>query len=654
MGQQISHVGDQNVDALCEQEARANVVEADCRYLSSRIERFIKLVQSRLATRVYGQPGSPRHSAIRQQLLQEDVPLTSSTEIAPCNILPLHFTDISAVGVSFDTDEHVMGVAVPDVLIKPVGLYCHVPLKKIRKVDTCNVGCQTVNDNHHSTAKTQQDSFENLLTEISFTESEVFTARNNKVKMNENNVAKSKACYLSKHEVDKDAKSRFDNSEGHSRRRPPQSSKLITTAAQLAHETRPTEIGSYLAVAPVVSSSDIGLSPIDETVELVASTALLCPANTSDIDSTCKQTPAELSNPNFSSDAVPSGNDCRMFQPSVFILRNLEISQSDDSAALSFGNNTNIIPLKTEKIPQSGEGFLNGESNINVAALTPKSDVLGVRKLTEDACRCPVNTYFYLANGTDDETDRSPGRSVARMMLTDDAAVCNTKLTDCVKSKLFSCLADECQLLECRSSATSSYAVFLSEDNSFCSLQTSNPFLVSADTASLSANKAMHVKASESNHMYSVNPAPELHVPHIAGVETSASDLVWTEWETALSCCDWSANNNESGKPVVARVSMSPGTGPMVARHQVRHSSEVSSPHTSSVSTVTAEQRMSTCVDQDLCQPAINTSQSSVDDVIASPPTVPDHVDFLQLEIFEGTYSVVYLDRSVVAVVCIL
>jgi len=626
MGLQISHVGDENCDA--ERETRASVVEAEYSYLSSRIERLVKRVQSRLATGVHGQSASPRESTVRQQLLQEGVSLTSPAEIAACNILPLHFTNISAVDVGCDTDECEMGVAVPSVYVTPVGLCCNVPLKRIRNVDTCNTGCQSLHDSHCSSTKTH-DISQHLLTETSSAKCEMLIARSSKVDTIENGVDELKVCDLSRCDVSMDATSRFDNTEGRSRRRPPWSPKLITTSAHLAHETRPPEIGSYLAVAPVVSSCDLGLSPIDETAEVMSSTALLCPANASDINNIRNlQTPAELSNCNFSSDVFSSGYDCTMLQPSVYIVLNSEISQLENSAALSFDNNTNVVPLKADSIPQSDEGFVNGENNINVTLLPCKNDVHDERKFSEDACHCLVNTCCYSANGKNDETDKCQGRGVrnavrvGRTLPADCGVFSDTEVTDCVKSKSFSCTADKRHFLDNRSSATSPYPVFRSEDSSMCSLQTSTPCHVLADTWNLPDNKALCVKAS--------SRTSELYVPDTEDIETSASDSVWTEWETALSCCDWSTNNNESGKPLVARVSLSPATGPMVARRQVRHSSDGSSPLSSNVS---AGEHLSTCNGQNLCRP---TSQSSLDDVIVSPRTVPNHLDFQQVEKFEG------------------
>jgi len=516
MGQQISDVGDQNLNALCEHEATASVVEADCGYLSSRIERLIKLVQSRLAARVHGQP---RQSAARQQLLQEGVSMTPATG----GIVPLRVTDISAVDISFDVDQCDMGVAVPDVLIKPVGLYCRVPLKNRHKVDTY-VGHQLVNDSHHSTAKTC-DISEHLSAEISSAECDMCLARNVTVVMSENEVAKLSVNDVSRDEVVMDVRSRSNSGERYSRRRPPHSPKLITTPAQLANESRPSEIGSYLAVAPEVSCSDLGLSPIDETAEVTACTSLLLMPNTSDIDSTCKPTLAQLSNGNFSSDAVCSGYH-------VF-----------------------------------------GEP----------------------------------------------------------------KVADCVKSKSYGCVADKCQrhLLDITSSAPSLYPVFLSADNSFCSLQTSTPSLfVLADTgtAGLSDDKAVCVKANASHHTCTVSLAS---VPDIAAdIETSASDLTRTERDAALSCYDQSANNNGPGKPVAARVS----TGPMVARRQVRYSSEGSSPPSPSVP---AGNQTSTVSGHNAAAAASSMFQSTSDDVFVSQQTVPYCLDFQQLETFEGQFSVV-------------
>jgi len=629
MGQQISDVGDENLYAVCQHEARGGAVQADCGHLSSRIERLIRLVQSRLAARISG------HHPRRQ--LQDDASVTSSTG----SIVPLHVADIDTVDISFDTDDCDMGVAVPDVLIKPVGLYCHVPLKRRHKADTYNVGHQLVNDNHYSTVKAD-DSFEHLLTETSFTESEVFIIKSGrKVVTDENEVDESKLCDLSRHEVGMDARSRLHNIEGYCRRRPPQSSKLIASPAHLANESRPPEIGSYLAVAPQVSSSDIGLSPIDETAEVMASPALLLITNNS--RSTCKHTFSKLSTCNFSSDTLSSGCEGTVLQPSVHMVRNSQMSPSENSAILSFDDiSNNISALEEDRMARSDGGFLSRESSINVSTLMPENDALGARMFTEDASHCPVDTHS--ANDKTAETDkcrvRSAGNSVqvAQALLADYDVFSDKKVTDCVKSKSFGCVTDkcQCQVSESWSSTNSLYPVFLSQDNSFSLLHSSSPsFFVLADAASLSDDKAVCTKANESDQTCFMSHAS---VPDIAaGIETSPSDLSRTECDTSLPCCDWSTNNNGSGKPVSERVS----TGLMVARRQVRYSSDASSPLSPSVTAgeQTAGEQMSVCAGQNLCHAAVSTSQSSLDDKVISPRTVPDHLDFQQQEKFEGWYS---------------
>ena len=660
MGQQISHVGDRNSDAVCEHEATGSVAEADCRHLSSGVQKLIKLLQSRLGARVRGRS---RHSVVgRQQLLlQEGVSVTSSTET--CDVLPPHFTDISAVDVSLAVaDERDVGMAVADVLRL---YYCHLPVTQRRKADSCTVHCQTASDSIATTHVSSDCS----LAGTSFAEPKMFTTRNDKV---ENDAATSKVFDLSRNEDGMDAKSRFNSTECDCRRRPPPSPKLITSPVELAHETRPPEIGSYLAVAPALPSSDLGLSPIDETAEVMPSAALLSPENTADVDKACEQTPAKLSTCDFCSHALSAGYNCTAWQPSVYIVCNSLTSQVDNSAALTFDNSSNVIFQKAAKVPESNEGIVNGQSLVN----TPVST--SVRNFSEDGCLCSTNTDFCSVN--DD------AGYCGRRIVGDAVEVNGSVPSDAVLSDIqASCVADKCRHSPSQSFATQSpHRVFLCVDSSVCSVQTSSPWFVLADAVSLSDDSAASAVDTDTHctTCCKLSRASEtLQVPDIQGVETSASEAVWTESETALPCRDWSTNNNESSKPrfavspatgpvvtsesskprvavspatgpVVAsesskpRVAVSPTTGPMVARCQVRQSSD-------GCKVAAVARQMSTCgtrhknVYHD-CS-STSTSQTPRDDSFVSPPT--DHRDCQQLEKFEGWYSCHLLDRGVVVVV---
>ena len=506
MGQQISHDGVENLDVVHEHGARADLAEADYGYLSSRVEKLVKLAQSSLATRVYLRSQSQQNSNKRQKLLQEDGSMISSPVGAARDTLPLQFSDIRTVDLSNDTHEYDMGVAVSDVLLEPLGLYCHIPVRKVCKVDTCNIGCQTADESHCYTTRVNE-TVECLLSETSGAKSEAFNCMNDEVTVNEIDVATLKGSgeiFVSNHGLGMDAKAGTGvcNAEPNRRSRPPQRTKLITTpetVLQSAYESRPPEIGSYLAVAPVVPSSDLGLSPIDETAEVAATTMLQCRTDTFD------------------------------------------------------------------------------------TALQDRDAVFSNRKVTKHV---KPNIVLQCSTPCDGQH----------------------------------------QLLE-------SQSVFLSQDDSSYFPQTSSPYF----TANLSKNKDESVNESERCNVCFAYYEPELDMRTNghdgSNLDTSAFDPVWTEWETALSCCDFSTNNNESGNPKAARMNMSPGTGPLIARRQVRHCSDGSAPLSSSLP--------STGSGQLRAMPARSTSQLSLDDIVVSPRTVPERLDFQQLEKFEGRYSVV-------------
>lgn len=544
MGQQISNAGEQN---LLEYEAISSPAEVNCGYLSSHVEKFIKLAQSTLAPRVYDRYRSSQNTNIRQQLLQEDSSMISCPVVATAqDALPIHFTDISSVDLSFDGDQYDMGVAA--VLREPVGLYCHVPVRKVCKVDSCNTTCQTDDESQHNTSKVNKG-FKNFL-ETSRATSEVLNSTNDQVIVNENNVpASTDEIFLSIHEPRTNAKIRFHDAECQCRSRPPQSPKLITTPAavlQSAHESRPPEIGSYLAVAPMVSSCDLGLSPIDETAEVAPTASLFSQANAYNTGDTSKLNMSKLLSYHSSSENISSGSDHTRY--SVFIVHNSEVPEN--SVVSSLRNNTNFIhkPQKMETmLSQSDESLVKADGTINPEMLRTMDDILDDRKFCEDAC---TGTCFSALESGLDEVDK-----------------CSRT---CIRN------STQLQLLELPAT--------------------------------------MHGRSH---------------------VDTSIFDPVSTEWETALPCFDWSANNNESSSSGAAHRNMTPA-GPLIARRQVRHSSDSSAPLSSSLPS--AAERTSNPGSQHQPLPARSMSQLSLDDVIVSPRTVPERLDFQQLEKFEGGY----------------
>ena len=548
MGQQISGAGEQNLHAALEHEAISSVAEVNCGYLSSHVERFIKLAQSSLAPRVYDWYRSSQNTNIRQQLLQEDSSMISCPVAATAqDAVPTHFTDISLVDLSFDGDEYDMGVAA--VLREPVGLYCHVPVRKVCKVDSCNTACQTDDECQHNTSKVNKG-FDNLL-ETSHATSEVLNCTNDQVIVNENNVtASTDEIFLSGHEPRTNAKIRFHDAECQCRSRPPPSPKLITSPAavlQSAHESRPPEIGSYLTVAPMVSSCDLGLSPIDETAEVAPTTSLFSQANVYNTDDTSKLNMSNLLSYHSSLENISSGSDHTRY--SVFIVHKSEVSCPENSVVSSLYDDTDFIhkPLKAETtLSQSDESFAKARGSIDPEMLRTVDDILDDRKFCEDTC---TGACFSTLESGLDEVDK------------------------CART----CIRNSTQLLEIPAT--------------------------------------MH---------------------HRSQVDMSTFDPVSIEWETALPCLDWSANNNESSSPGAAHRNMSPAAGPLIARRQVRHSSDSSAPLSSSLPSAAECPLNPGSQYQPL--PARSMSQLSLDDVIVSPRTVPERLDFQQLEKFEGGF----------------
>lgn len=651
MGQQTSNVGVQNLDALREHGATANVAEADYKHLSSRVEKLIKLAQFSLGSRVHDRSQSTRNTDVRQQLLQELSMISQDT-------LPQHFTDISAFDVSFERDKYDISVA--DVVCEPVGLYCHVPERNLRKVDMCNIDCQTADESHHNTIMAHKG-FECLRTETSDAKREVFA--NDQVTVTENDVCQSKLSddshniFLSRHELGIDAKSRFCDAEGHCRSRPPPSPKFITTPAtvlQSANESRPAEIGSYLTVAPVVPSSDLGLSPIAETAEVAVTTPLLSQANTSDTDGCSEQTARNSWNHHTSLDAYSLGSDCTRLQFSIYLVHNSEVSYPENSAVSLFDDDTNFVhtPMKVETtLLQSDEGFVQTEGSKNVDLLRTANDALSDGKFSQD-------TSVFALEGRSDEIDKcfrigiknaAEVTTFGSWTLQDrDAVFSDTGVPQQAKSNIkvpYSSPSDgQYQLSENKLIAAASYPGLQSETHSSCSSQTSTPYFALTDTAqNISMNEDENKNKTEQCDVCSVCQVPELDacaaVHARSTVDTSAFDSVWTEWETALSCSDWSANNNQPTNFKTSRISMSPAAGPLTARRQVRHCSENSALLSSSLPSAGVSTSNSGGQYQPL--PARSTSQLSLDDVIVSPRTVPERLDFQQLEKFEGGYSLV-------------
>ena len=628
MGQQISHAGDENLDAVDERGARVDLAEVYYGYVSSRVEKLIKLARSSLATQVHDRSQSQQSSNIRQQ----GASMISSPLVAVHNTHPSHFTDIPTVNLSCNTDDYDVGVAVSEVLLEPVELRCHVPVRKTHIVDTC---CQTVDESQLSTRV--NGAFECLLAEASEAESEAFSSMNDGVIPNEVHEATSKwlgEIFLSRNGLEVNAKSGVCDAEPHCRSRPPQRTKSITTpetVLQSAYESRPPEIGSYLAVAPVVSSSDLGLSPIDETAEVVATNTF---ANTFSPCATTKQTPHKSLSRHISSDAFPSHYDHTRLQSSLDIIHSSKMSDPQNSVVYSFKNN----PLTSEAtLSQSNAGFLRAEGSNSVQVLETVQDTARDGKFSEDACHSPANSCFTALESGSDETDRCAGTGNKSTVQVDtysswalqdkDAVFSDRTVTEHAKSDI---ITSDSIPFNCQHYQSESRTTFPSEAGSCYSPQTSTPHFVLADRLNLSNNREVDVKESERCDIHH-SPALDLHTAGhgTSNVDTSAFGSVWNEWETALSC-DFSTNNNESGNPKIAVINMSPDNGPFIARRQVRHCSDSSAPLSSSLpSTANCHLRP---------LPARSTSQLSLDDVIVSPRAVPERLNFQQLEKFEGRY----------------
>lgn len=518
MGQQISHAGDQNLDAVHEHKATTSVAEIDYSSLTCRVEKLVKLAQSSLANRIHSRYLPAHNTDVRQHLLQEDSSVISAPATAAHDTLSLQFADISAIDLSFDEDEYEMGVAA--VIRESVGLYCHVPVRKVCKADSCNIGCQSVDESDHNAVKANT-SFEHLFAETSNTACADVTCivpipTDSKLIVNEHvsETSASGGTFLSMCEPRMDGRIGLNDTKCHCKSRPPRSPKLITTpetVLHLAHETRPPEIGSSLTVIPATSSSDLGLSPIDETTEVVTTPGFLYDTT----DGTSNQATSGLANHTLD-DFFPA-SDYTLYIPHKM---EVDVPDVENSAASS-------------------------------------------------SSHC-------------------------------DASYVHTPLR---AKRTFSQL---------------------------------NTGFESADTKHLSKNE------SRQPHTCFACCVSQPNVPDIiyGGCRLGMSDSnpVWTEWETALPCCDWSANNNESSNPITAQKNVSPTAGPMIARRQVRHSSDSSAPLSSSLPS-TGEHRQNSS-NQNLSLPDRSLSQLSLDEIIVSPRNVPERLDFLQLEKFEGRYSV--------------
>ena len=619
MGQQISHAGDQTLQGVHEHQARTHFTELDFRYLSSRVEKLIKLAQSSLATRVHDQP--TRNSNARKPLLPADASMISPAEVSAKDTIPVHF----AVDFSCASHEYDMGVPVSDVILEPVGLYCHVPMRKVLKVHSCNTGRQVADENDDSTLK-PNNSYFHLLTKSS-AESR-FSSAPDTVTVNEKDVAKSEVSDTilpNRHQP-----GMVYDVSGQGRSRPPQSPKLMTPATvfQLAQETRPSEIGSYLTVAPVVSSTDLGLSPIDETAEVPVFAAPVCQPNMTDADVTSELTASIC---NTSSDALSSGSDCTQLRSYMYAVHNSEVSHP---FTFSFDYNTTDTALS-----QPEEGIAKAESSVNSQVLGAVNVAFIDGKFSEDACHSPIYTYFSAADSRIDETDKhsetgfkntpqfafsSPLASRRKGPVWSD-----TELTKRVKSNVTVCRSPDTdndhELSESKSVVAELYSWFLSEDDSVCSPQTSASYFELADTVNRSKNKDVDVHSSTCR----------------SDIDVSAFESVLTEWETALSCCHWSSNNNASRNPeAAARAKMPSAPVPLIARRQVRHSSDSSSLSSSNFSS--PGEHTSNSVGQQRSPPTRSSSQLSLDDVIVSPRPVPERLDFQQLEKFEGKPHICY------------
>lgn len=565
MGQEISHVGDENLGAVRECGTRAELVEAaKYGHLSSRVEKLIRLAQSSLASRVYGRFQPEQNSDKEQQVLHERSSMIAVAPVAAsaaCNIFSTHFNNIPAVDLSYDTD---VGVARPDVLLEPVGLHCHIPVRKVHKVDTCTTtDCRTADADCHHNHNTRENIHDECLLSAgpSSDKAKVFNLMNdggdtvNGIDATKSH-GSSEIFFGRQPPPGVSATAGVYDADYHSRSRPPHKRQLITpvTVLQSACESRPSEIGSYLAVAPLVSSSDLGLSPIDETTEvLAAATTSLC--NTFDTDGSCEQCSDILSNCHPSSDALRLRDHTR----------SVHVTHASELAETGKHRGTGIKKTSHRSWPlQDNDTVFSNRSVMKHA----KSNVILPHSTPVDSLQCSVS---------------------------------------------------------------------LSEDDSFCSSQFCGAaFAPVANAASLLKNN--DPSATESGHcdVCFAYREPELGIHRTfrgsSNRDASAFDPVWTEWETALSCCDFSCNNNESGSPRTMRVNKSSSPGPLMARYQVRHSSDGSAPLSSSLPSTTGDQLKPLA--------ARSTSQLSLDDVIVSPH-VPERLDFQQLEKFEGRCSVV-------------
>jgi len=644
MGQQIGHVGYQHFNTVCEHGATA---EPDFSYLSSHVEKLMKLARSSLATRYDDRHQISHNVNVQHHFLQDGESIISSPVVPAQDPHPLHFSDISTDALRFNGVDYDMGVA-----NKPLGLYNHAPDREVCKVDGCNTGCRTTDKSSDDTTKASKD-YEQIFTQTLCANCKI-NCRNDQASVSENDALMSEEeasseIFMTRHESAVDSKLRVCEAERHCRGRPPPSPKLIATPStvlQSAHEPRPPEIGSYLTVAPVVSSSDLGLSPIDENVEMVPSsktTPLLSPANTTcDKDGSTIQTTPRSSSYLTSFEARSSDNDSTKLQFLVEdMVHDSDVSNLKNSVASSLDKSTHCTcHLQRTKLSHFGEEYMKRAGSISVEVLRTANDALSDGKLSQDASDSSLSSDFSaLASGRGD-TDKFLVFGIKNATHVASSGCWALHDEDMVRGE-----AETKHPLSIRIPyntavnhqyhhslvAAASCPELVYEHHSPCSFRSSTPYSVLTD--SVSVGKSRHHDTCFALHETELD---------MCGMSNSALDSAMTEWDAAVACCDWSANNNASKIPGTVRMNMSPtaaSSGPVVARRQVRHSSDSSAPLSSSW--LSARERTSNSASQYLPVPSRTSSQLSLDDVIVSPRTVPERLDFQQLEKFEGMYLVV-------------
>lgn len=437
------------------------------------------------------------------------------------------------------------------------------------------------------------------------------------------------------------ASSEVFNGHGQVKGRGSQNQKSVAPGATgnvlLSQEPRPPELGSYLTVAPVVSPGDMGLSPIDEITETPINYA---------------------SGPNVAArnGATEVGsalqNAHRKEEMHVTKTENLSknLSQGDvrPSGVLLSTGNTVSLSLNLQKTDLSHDGILGSADSSGSAVVSPDIFADAASVVTDKSpfespyTSAAENSAVELDDSPEmvDESQRTSSQTLTPSDVDDDGSLLpRVKSVSLDKIDNSECPSDCYPRAhrgpEARNSATTSSLPQRKHSHAESNSKgrkvghgSENVSTMQEGQRSLPIGDGDRKNAGDAHSKYSVSL--ETGIESTQHRERRPHQATGSRRRSEISSEDFQQETDTSTENIPKRVSRSSSAASQ-SKHRNRYSSESSQQMSDS-----EEMQRSTTFKSS----SRTFSQLSLDEVVAVPKTVPEKLDFQQLEKFEGKQKI--------------